>query len=135
MVDTISQRQKNGNHKVQEFKFTYKRYNTALMRLHAILNLRRKEFDNIYAIPRGGYMLAIPLSHKLNMPLVNKPSSRTLIVDDILDTGKTLKKYPNNKKVVLIVKPKGLHKIPNVIYDIKVKDEEWVSFWWEEQNG
>lgn len=56
--------------------------------------------DAIYGIPRGGLCLATTLSHKLNIPLITKANhingyAKVLVVDDISDTGKTLKKVVN----------------------------------------
>ena len=50
-------------------------------------------FDSIYAIPRGGLVLGVRLSHLLNLPLVRwvEMNPNTLVVDDISDTGETLK--------------------------------------------
>jgi len=67
---------------------------------------------NIYGIPRGGLVVAVQLSHLLNIPLTNKPNPNdTLIVDDICDSGKTLEKYKDYNTATLyynleaIVKP------------------------------
>lgn len=53
------------------------------------------QFDRILAIPRGGLIPGVMLSHKLQIPLsaLERPSDvqdRVIIVDDILDTGSTL---------------------------------------------
>jgi hypoxanthine phosphoribosyltransferase len=51
------------------------------------------QFDWIYGIPRGGLVLAVALSHKLDKPLVETPCTdwnRILVVDDISDSGETL---------------------------------------------
>ena len=58
----------------------------------------------VYGIPRGGLVVAVSLSHKLNLPLTQAPGKveETLIVDDICDSGKTFKRYENYKTAVLV---------------------------------
>ena len=54
---------------------------------------RDKKFQGVYGIPRNGLVLAVALSHRLELPVVLSPEDimrRTLVVDDISDTGKTL---------------------------------------------
>lgn len=51
--------------------------------------------NKIYGIPKGGLVLAVKLSHLLNIKLItdfNQIDSKTLIVDDICDKGTTLQK-------------------------------------------
>jgi len=57
-----------------------------------------KDIQAIYGIPRGGLIPAVILSHLFDKPLLLKikktyDPSKILIVDDIVDTGKTIKKY------------------------------------------
>ena len=47
---------------------------------------------NIYGIPRGGLIPAVLLSHKLGIPVTQEVKNYSLIVDDISDSGNTLKK-------------------------------------------
>ena len=54
---------------------------------------KKEKFKDIYGIPRGGLVVAVRLSHFTNMPIIldhQKISPKTLVVDDISDTGKTL---------------------------------------------
>jgi xanthine phosphoribosyltransferase len=44
----------------------------------------------IYGIPRGGLVVAVALSHQLQLPLVLTPGPGCLIVDDVLETGATM---------------------------------------------
>lgn len=55
-------------------------------------------YKSIYGIPRGGQLLALLISYKTNIPIyTSRPGeiipSSTVIVDDILDSGETLKGY------------------------------------------
>ena len=92
-----------------------------------------KEFDSIYGIPRGGYAIAIELGKQLDLPVITDEaeiSAKTLIVDDLVDSGKTLSKYPKNKKAVLFVKNKK-----KKLVDYYVEEtNDWVKFPDEPEN-
>ena len=45
----------------------------------------------VYGIPRGGLCLAVALSHAIERPLLSAPEPSALIVDDVYETGRTLK--------------------------------------------
>ena len=47
-------------------------------------------FKAICAVPRGGVVVGVRLSHLLGIPLSGECAFNTLIVDDVSDTGKTL---------------------------------------------
>ncbi len=51
----------------------------------------KTKFSRIYAIPRGGLILGVMLSHRLGLPMIKEQDGQkdTLIVDEIWDTGKT----------------------------------------------
>ena len=88
-------------------------------------------------LPRGGLVPSVILSHKLNLPLVQKISQNTLIVDDICDSGNTFvkiyKKHPNLKFVCLHFKPHTSIFNPT-LYSQEVGDE-WIVYPWEEKNA
>ena len=89
------------------------------------------KFQGIYGIPRGGLCLAVSLSHKLNLKLLDKAQDNSLIVDDIYDTGKTLNRFKNIKGAKYFVL--FSRKSPiwwESIYTIENKD--WILFPWEE---
>lgn len=91
-----------------------------------------KHYKGIYAIPRGGLVFGVYLSHKLNIPLMPFTTSpHVLVVDDILDTGITLSKYTEYDCVVIIAKSTGLDRCPNVMYAITTADNMWAKFPWE----
>ena len=59
---------------------------------HGLLDIH---FDYIYGIPRGGLIPAVMMSHTLNIPLLTDITKhngkKILIVDDINDSGQTLR--------------------------------------------
>ena len=85
--------------------------------LKSIENKLINPFMGIYGVPRGGLVPAVYLSHRLNVPLVktldavlSDSHNPYLIVEDVIDTGKTLSRLimflTNEDKIVsLITKP------------------------------
>ena len=88
------------------------------------------KLSGIYGIPRGGLCLAVALSHKLNVKIIETPLRNSLIVDDIYETGHTLNTFRNIEGVsffVLFSKQKPIWwNTVNLS-----KDNEWIVFPWE----
>ena len=61
------------------------------------------EFSGIYGVPRGGLCLAVALSHKLKINLISEPIKNSLIVDDIYETGLTLKTFKDIEGAMFFV--------------------------------
>jgi len=76
---------------------TYREYGKLVDEAMVHLFKLRKHFDAVYGLPRGGLPLAVHISHHLNVPMVSNliqfsqehPDGKLLVVDDIVDTGKT----------------------------------------------
>ena len=88
------------------------------------------EFSGIYGVPRGGLCLAVALSHKLKINLISKPIKNSLIVDDIYETGITLKTFKDIEGAMFFVlfskiKPTWWNAV-----NISGK-REWIVFPWE----
>ena len=91
---------------------------------------KKLKLSGIYGVPRGGLCLAVALSHKLNVKLIEKPLKNSLIVDDVFETGITLSNYKNIEGInffVLVSKKKPIW-WKTVILSLK---EEWIVFPWE----
>ena len=88
------------------------------------------KLSGIYGIPRGGLCLAVALSHRLDIKLVEKPCKNSLIVDDIFETGITLSNFKHIEGVnffVLVSKKKPIWwNTVNLFYE-----KEWIVFPWE----
>ena len=93
-----------------------------------------KKFTGVYGFPRGGICLAVALSHSLNIPLLNKPTNHSLIVDDICETGTTLKRVKNLLGTETHV---WVSKIKPTWWKCykRLKEEEWIVFPWENINN
>ena len=90
-----------------------------------------RAFNGIYGVPRGGLPLAVTLSHYLKLPLLDAPEDDILIVDDIYETGRTLKEFKSFDGcayTVWITKD-----VPTFYFaaDAATKNE-WVVFPWED---
>ena len=91
---------------------------------------QKLKLSGIYGVPRGGLCLAVALSHKLNVQLIEKPLKNSLIVDDIYETGFTLSNFKNIEGVnffVLVSKKKPIWWNTVNLYHKK----EWIVFPWE----
>jgi uncharacterized protein len=85
--------------------------------------------NSIYGIPRGGLVVAVVLSHILNVPLITQLGLRneTLIVDDIVDSGNTMIRH--GLTASLYWNPKSIYKPKFYVYE-KI-DDKWIDFPWE----
>jgi hypoxanthine phosphoribosyltransferase len=76
-------------------KMSWKRFDEACRELAVKVNAGYyTNFKTIYGVPRGGLVVAVRLSNLLNIPMVTESrliTNKTLIVDDISDSGRTLK--------------------------------------------
>ena len=92
------------------------------------------KISGIYGIPRGGLCIAVALSHKLNIKLIEKPLKNSLIVDDVFETGVTLSNFKNIEGAnffVLVSKRKPIWWNSVNLTDKK----EWIIFPWENKNN
>ena len=105
------------------------------------INKMDKKPFYIYGVPRGGAIPAVWLSHKtgidyyqLNSAQISKTAdlSHILIVDDICDSGETIKKlkenFPKCQTATLYYKETAIDK-PDIYGE--VTGEEWLVFPWE----
>ena len=101
------------------------------------IKLSGKKYKAVLGIPRGGYTVAVFLSHALDLPLVGEDSpieDTTLICEDIVDSGKTwedLRKIGAKDIAAVFIKestPK--HLLPTYFAAITDADA-WVVFPYE----
>lgn len=101
--------------------------------------LQIPDMKNIYGIPRGGMIVAVALSNRTELPLIDderKISQRTVIVDDIVDSGKTMKKLlrvPELYTTASLFKGNKSEFEPTLYLNIKRK--EWVIMPWEQNSN
>jgi len=84
----------------------------------------------VYGIPRGGLILAVILSHKLDVPLLQAPCKNCIVIDDIADTGTTLQHYAQSGYYITTMFYYRYSKVvPDYWYFEKTK--EWITYPWE----
>ena len=86
------------------------------------------QIKSITGIERGGLIPAVMISHKLNIPYTTKINKDTLVVDDICDSGETLKNMVAGYTATLHYK-KTASFTPD-FYSKEVGDE-WIVYPWE----
>ena len=106
-----------------------------------IENLEKKPWS-IYGVPRGGLIPATWISHKtgisyyqINAAQISKMAdlSHILIIDDICDSGKTVKEIRKNYpkvKVACLYHKETASETPDIYGEIV--GDEWLVFPWEE---
>ena len=93
----------------------------------------------VYGIPRGGLVLAVVLSHKLCLPLATigdvVANGKALVVDDISDSGKTLRRFGSLGAVTATIHVvSGTVFVPDV-WALERPKNSWVVYPWEVRNG
>lgn len=94
-------------------KITFDEYKDAICALVSKIAESGKQYKTLFPIPRGGYYPAIMLSNMLHIPIVQDLGRDvpTLIVDDIVDSGKTLEPYTGYDKAVVYAKDYAKDKV------------------------
>lgn len=95
------------------------------------------EFSSITGLYRGGLVPAVMLSHKLNIPYKETPSiGNILVVDDICDSGNTLRKFTNEPNIytATIHHKQSASVEPNFWYSL-VQDKDWIVYPWERNDS
>lgn len=98
-------------------------------------------YEVIYGLARGGLVPAVMLSHKLKIPMVlnmeevwrlKVKNKAALIVDDISDTGETLKYFDDQKFDIatLFVREHTSKIKPRYSYK-NINHDNWLLFPWE----
>tara|TARA_R110000823_G_scaffold283986_1_gene402131 strand:- start:27 stop:422 length:396 start_codon:yes stop_codon:yes gene_type:complete len=90
-----------------------------------------EKFNTIKGLPRGGLIPAVMLSHKSGISYASHGNA--LVVDDICDSGKTLKtiQFPT---AVLHYKP-HTSIIEPTFYACKFESDDWIVYPWENKDS
>ena len=116
-------------------KYSYSQFAKDIDALAKELNQFKPFIKKIYGIPRGGLMVAVALSHKLDIPVEiskDKIDKGTLIVDEISDSGDTLEKLLEGKKyyrIATLWSTVETKMKPDFFCNLKKK--AWIQFPWE----
>ena len=90
------------------------------------------QIKSITGIERGGLIPAVMISHKLNIPYVTKINKDTLVVDDICDSGETLKNMVSGYTATLHYKKTAVF-TPD--FYAKEVGSEWIVYPWERKDS
>ncbi len=144
---------------VEKFHYSWEQLDADVEETARAIESSGRQFTHIYGIPRGGYTLAVCLSHRLNLrfadvsrkfmsdqmtvedfmevepgiwTMQNVPLEKILIVDDIADTGRQLQPY---RDAGFSIATLFYHKQSTVVPDIWLheKKEQWIVFPWEKE--
>nr|BDD48328.1 phosphoribosyltransferase [Candidatus Omnitrophota bacterium] len=124
-----------------EKSLSWKSYVDMIFKLEKLIRASGKKFDYIYGVPRGGFIPAVILSHSLNIPIISNfldgKDGTVLIVDDLVDTGKTvIDLIAMRKNMDVFVATLFKHKKCKVFPDIYVKQNSgWIQFPYEKENA
>jgi len=96
----------------------------------ALTRFESSRFSGVYGVPRGGLVLAVCLSHRLGIPLLEQPQAGCLVVDDIYETGQTVEPFRERSDITTVV---WISKVPPLWWQaLEVQPgHEWVLFPWE----
>jgi hypoxanthine phosphoribosyltransferase len=98
-----------------------------------------EHIEAVTGLARGGLIPAVLLSHKLGLPYVNlfndcEGHENVLVIDDICDSGETLKEYHQffttatiHYKQLAVVKP-------DFYYSLAPEDK-WIVYPWEQKDS
>jgi hypoxanthine phosphoribosyltransferase len=109
----------------------------AINRIVASINSSEVKINAIGGLPRGGLIPAVMISHRLSIPFVSQAQIQTtigniLIVDDICDSGKTLKqfKFEENVYTATLHWKQSSEYQPHYFWEIAYENE-WIVYPWE----
>lgn len=139
--------------------FNYTHLDEVREKLHALFLDIDITFYSVYGVPRGGVVFAILISEWFHVPFINDKNDineNTLIVDDIIDSGKTYNKFKDKGCAFITIfatsssscatvcaetgfayyKPSLTDNIiiTREIYSL-YRTNEWVHFFWEKENA
>lgn len=102
----------------------------------------KKEYELIAGVTRGGLIPAVMLSYKLDIPIIAidpddilDTDIKTLVVDEIYDTGLTIKHLLSRNPAidVAVIMSKDKH-APVTFMGVHIDIEDWIVFPWETEN-
>jgi len=113
--------------------FTWRDFDEAIRKLSSAVKSSGDDFENVYGVPRGGLVVAVALSHCLDLPVITDVglvSLGTLVVDDISDSGVTLSTFVGRVGAFATIHiVEGTKVVPDFFASHRLV--EWVVYPWE----
>lgn len=94
----------------------------------------KPNIDSVFGLKRGGLIPAVMVSHKLGLPWSDVMYPHTLVIDDICDTGETLKNCVGVHTAVLHHKPHTACYTPSICA-VTHDSDEWIIYPWERKDS
>lgn len=113
--------------------YTYNKFVLDVKKIVDWIKRSNKSYSGIYPVLSGGSVLAVKLSEGLRLPVITKIGKNILVVDDIVDSGRTRQEFMDNDFVSLHVKkntPENLY--PTFFCNVA---DDWVHYWWEKEGS
>ncbi len=114
-------------------KLTWNEFDELCIYLSNQIKKCGKQYRGIAGIQRGGLTLAVTLSHRLDLPYFNLNSAPKdcLIVDDINDSGRTMRYMIEEGYDTAVLLTRYSSPIKTTFTGGIVQDDNWVEFPWE----
>ena len=81
-------------------KITYEKLIKDSKKLAEEIIKTERKYEGVFGVATGGILPAYVVAEELGLPLVNKIDEGILIVDDLIDSGETLKEFKNDTAVL-----------------------------------
>ena len=107
-----------------------------------------KEVDYVVGIPRGGLIIAVMISHRLGIKHMtidhlekleefdlDIDKKRILIVDDISDSGQTLKRYKKEGYTTATLDVRNSTVTIPDFYSNWIENADWIVYPWERKDS
>lgn len=126
-------------------EYTLKDFNTDVSKIVFRIDKSKIQFKNVYGIPRGGIPFAIELANALGILLIDSEDEctigKTLIVDDLIDSGRTIQTWFDKGFDFAVLGQKQNTEVFLAQCDNRPAcfigrelPTEWISFWWEKND-
>ena len=90
--------------------------------------------DSVHGIARGGLIPAVLISHQLGLKYTGAIYPNTLVVDDICDSGATLKDSPGVYTATLHYKKSAIVE-PTIYAELVEVEDNWIVYPWERHDS
>lgn len=115
---------------------SHENYRNAITELIEVIKGRGVIFDKVYGVPRGGYYPATVIAQAAKVPVIldaTKIDADTLVVDDLIDSGKTVgefqNKHPEAKYATVFCKTNHLLcDTSSICCGVQVEQDDWLVF-------
>lgn len=122
-------------------EYTYERFIADIERIaeHIKASYRPEDILGVFGVPRGGTIPAIELSRALGVPFIpsfdesHDDSRNIIVIDDIVDSGRTRMRYKVYPFYALVNKDQGTRQGILPFQYALGTTSEWVHFWWEHE--